>query len=315
MNSLLNKLINYGVFFILIFAINSCAHFRITNLEKNKFKKDDFYNLLSQEYLELAKFELYDMHDEIDANLFAFKSSISLNKKIFYPENPNNWKIPLSYEKEALMFFNKIKKLIKNEVYLNHPRHFAKTLAAYDCWIEQIEENWQTDHINACYEKFNKNLNFITSKISDDNKKVISKNNKKEINTSAQSNDIIRNKQENDKEVSVDKMTTFKTLVFFDFDKFTLSSQQLLQLELFINTASKYPDMQIFIEGHTDTMGSKDYNDALSTKRANFIKKHLLEKSLENKINTNSYGENKLLIHTNDEVKEKKNRRAELHLK
>ena len=110
-------------------------------------------------------------------------------------------------------------------------------------------------------------------------------------------------------------MTTFKTLVFFDFDKFTLSSQQLLQLELFINTASKYPDMQIFIEGHTDTMGSKDYNDALSTKRANFIKKHLLEKSLENKINTNSYGENKLLIHTNDEVKEKKNRRAELHLK
>ena len=165
------------------------------------------------------------------------------------------------------------------------------------------------------YEKFNKNLNLITSKTSDDNKKVISQNNKKEINTSAQSNDTISNKQENEKEVSVDKMTTFKTLVFFDFDKFTLSSQQLLQLELFINTASKYPDMQILIEGHTDTMGSKNYNDALSTKRANFIKKYLLEKSLENKINTNSYGENKLLIYTNDEVKEKKNRRAELHLK
>ena len=47
---------------------------------------------------------------KLDANLFAFKSSISLNKKIFYPENPNNWKIPLSYEKEALMFFNKVNK-------------------------------------------------------------------------------------------------------------------------------------------------------------------------------------------------------------
>ena len=52
-----------------------------------------------------------------EADIFAFKSSISLNKKIFYPENPNNWKIPLSYEKEALMFFNKVKKLIKNEAY------------------------------------------------------------------------------------------------------------------------------------------------------------------------------------------------------
>ena len=51
-------------------------------------------------------------------------------------------------------------------------------------------------------------------------------------------------------------MTTFKTLVFFDFDKFTLSSEQVIQLELFINTASKYPDMDILIEGHTDTMGS-----------------------------------------------------------
>ena len=27
------------------------------------------------------------MHDEIDANYFSFKSSLSFNEKVFYPEN------------------------------------------------------------------------------------------------------------------------------------------------------------------------------------------------------------------------------------
>ena len=103
---LVKKLINYVVFFGLIFIINSCAHFRIINLEKNNYNSQDFYKLLSKEYLDLAKYELYEMHDEIDANLFAYKSSLSLNKNIFYPENPVNWKIPNNYKDKAILMIS-----------------------------------------------------------------------------------------------------------------------------------------------------------------------------------------------------------------
>ena len=83
MKRLLNVIFNYGLFFMLIIAVNSCAHFRIQELEKKTSTHNNFYSLLSKEYLDFAKFELYEMHDEIDANYFALKASLSINNKIF----------------------------------------------------------------------------------------------------------------------------------------------------------------------------------------------------------------------------------------
>ena len=73
--------------------------------------------------------------------------------------------------------------------------------------------------------------------------------------------------------------------------------------------------MKIFVEGHADTVGSSNYNYSLSKKRANFIKEYLLKRNLKNNIQIKAYGESRLLMITEDEVKEKKNRRAELYLK
>ena len=87
MRSFLSQITNYGLFFIIIFTINSCAHFRIKNLEKNKLSSNNFYEFLSKEYLDFAKYELYEMHDEIDANYFAYKASLSLNEKVFFLKN------------------------------------------------------------------------------------------------------------------------------------------------------------------------------------------------------------------------------------
>ena len=86
MRSFLSQITNYGLFFIIVFTINSW-HFRIKNLEKNKFSSNNFYEFL-KEYLDFSKYELYEMQDEIDANYFAYKASLSLNEKVFFPEKP-----------------------------------------------------------------------------------------------------------------------------------------------------------------------------------------------------------------------------------
>ena len=161
MKRLLNVIFNYGLFFMLIVAVNSCAHFRIQELEKKTSTHNNFYSLLSKEYLDFAKFELYEMHDEIDANYFALKASQSINNKIFYPENPKNWKIPNNYIEEANVMFNKINNLIDKELHGNFPVEFSKMMLGYDCWIEQVEENWQLEHIEECYKKFYQNFKLI----------------------------------------------------------------------------------------------------------------------------------------------------------
>ena len=313
MNIFVNKLINFIIFFSVVLMINSCSHYRIQKLEEHDYDKKDFYQLLSFEYLKLAKFELYKMHDEIDANLFAHKSSLAKDKNIFYPENPSDWNISQKYERTANILYDKINKFMINKVYLEYPENFSQVLSAYDCWIEQIEENWQTDHIDACYEKLNKNLEIISMKLSEIDKKI----NEESIELSKNKNNL---KSENDEYKQNKKETSdinkkYKLIVFFEFDKFNLSSEQIIELETFIDKAKKNSDRKIFVEGHTDTMGSKLYNLKLSEKRANFIKEYLINKNLVNIIETISFGEEKPLIPSGDQVKEKQNRRAEIYLK
>ena len=57
------------------------------------------------------------------------------------------------------------------------------------------------------------------------------------------------------------------------------------------------------------------YPSSGKTTIANFIKKYLINRNLKNTIETIAFGENKLLVKTSDEIKEKQNRRAELYLK
>ena len=319
MKNIVNKLLNYGIFFGVIFLINSCAHLRVQNLEKTSFDKNSFYQLLSLQYLQLAKFELYEMHDEIDADLFAYKSSLALNEKVFYPENPNQWKLPSKYADASEEYYKKIKNLINEKIYLKFPENFAVALAAYDCWIEQIEENWQIDHINLCFTKLKDNLDYISTSeskivknLGDDSKK------EDNIHESVLQENINNNKDNSlrkEESQTSDSIYISNATVFFEFDKFSLTPSQIIKLELFVKTALANPDMNILVKGHTDTVGTSNYNYGLSKKRANFIKEYLLKRNLKNNIQIKAYGESKLLMITEDEVKEKKNRRAELYLK
>ncbi len=312
MNRILNKIINYGLFFIFMFAINSCAHFKIIDLEKNTSNPSNFYQFLSLEYLEFAKYELYEMKDEIDANHFAYKSSLSINKNKFYPENPKHWNIPNKYIEEANSMYKKINNLITQKAYNKFPEEFSKMLIGYDCWIEQVEENWQLDHIQSCYKKFNKNFKFISKTIV--NNTEIEIKTKESYNNNNEKNSDVKKNNNAYEEKFVENTQANKLVVFFEFDKFTLSSNQAIKLETFIKTALENTNMRILIEGHADTMGSKSYNQKLSKKRADFIKKYLMDRSLNNTIETRAFGEKSLLVETTDEVKEKKNRRAELYL-
>ena len=67
------------------------------------------------------------------------------------------------------------------------------------------------------------------------------------------------------------------------------------------------------VVGHTDTLGSKDYNMALSRKRADSVKDLLIDQGVEaNNINTTSHGKENPLIKTEDNVSEPGNRRVEV---
>jgi outer membrane protein OmpA-like peptidoglycan-associated protein len=82
---------------------------------------------------------------------------------------------------------------------------------------------------------------------------------------------------------------------------------------LFAEVAARGSGVDIQIVGHTDTVGSNDDNDALSVARAREIRDSLVTKGLRADITrVSGRGERDLLVDTGDDVREWRNRRAEV---
>ena len=301
-NSIVHKIINFLLISTFLLLINSCAYFRLQELDKHNFSQDNIYDLVSKEYKEFAYLELYEMHDELDANYFAFKANNILKTKIIRIENPKNWKIPDNYENEAKEEYKKISTLLKEEFTFQYPKLVAKLVSGYDCWLEQIEENWQIKDIEDCKNKFtNAYKKILASEVS---KQSISKKQKSEISSSSVS--------EKNKSYFIKGDKTKSVLVFFNYDSDKLSITEKDKLDNYISTIIKTDSNPIIIYGHTDTKGSKKYNLILSEQRALSVSKYFRKKGINNKLIIKSYGEDYPLIITGDNVEEENNRRVEV---
>ena len=301
-NSILHKIINFLLISTFLLLINSCAYFRLKELDKHNFSEDNIYDLVSKEYKEFAYSELYEMHDELDASYFAFKANDILKKKMIEIENPKNWNIPDNYQNEAQEQYKKISSLLKKDLTFQYPKLVAKLVSGYDCWLEQIEENWQIEDIKNCKNKYTDAYKKILT--SETSKQSINKNQKTNINSAPIS------EKNNSYFIKGDKINT--VLVFFNFDSHTLSVSEKERLDNYILTTVKTNSNPIIIYGHTDTKGSKKYNLILSEKRALSVSKYFRTKGINNKIIIKNYGESHPLIVTGDNIPEEKNRRVEV---
>jgi outer membrane protein OmpA-like peptidoglycan-associated protein len=64
--------------------------------------------------------------------------------------------------------------------------------------------------------------------------------------------------------------------VLFDFNKYTLKPEARERLAKISGIVLAYPDLKLDIEGHTDAIGSDEYNQTLSEKRADSVRGYLV---------------------------------------
>ena len=60
--------------------------------------------------------------------------------------------------------------------------------------------------------------------------------------------------------------------VLFDFNKYTLKPEARERLAKISGIVEAYPDLKLQVEGHTDSIGSDEYNVQLSEKRADSVR-------------------------------------------
>jgi outer membrane protein OmpA-like peptidoglycan-associated protein len=101
-------------------------------------------------------------------------------------------------------------------------------------------------------------------------------------------------------------------LLYFEKET-TLTADSAKLLPEIITAIRERNSTDISVIGHTDTVGSSEYNTLLSRSRANAVKDLLISQGAESKdIRTTSHGKGNLLIPTADNVNEPKNRRVEV---
>ncbi|GAB5525526.1 MAG: OmpA family protein [Roseivirga sp.] len=106
---------------------------------------------------------------------------------------------------------------------------------------------------------------------------------------------------------------TFDSGLMFASDKSILNGTTQSNLSELANTLQKYEDTNILIEGHTDSTGSDDHNQALSERRATSVTNYLIGTGIpSSRLTKVGYGESQPVADNNTSSGRTKNRRVEI---
>lgn len=109
--------------------------------------------------------------------------------------------------------------------------------------------------------------------------------------------------------------------VLFDFDKADLKPEAKPSLDKVVAVLKSYPKAAATIEGHTDSKGDDNYNQKLSERRAESVRKWLTANGASLRMSTRGWGEKKPIAPNakpdgrDDPEGRQKNRRVEITVK
>jgi len=100
--------------------------------------------------------------------------------------------------------------------------------------------------------------------------------------------------------------------VHFDFDKYNIKREYVPLLNEVVKVLKENPNVKVRIEGYTDNIGTKAYNDKLALKRAKTVKDYLVKAGIpEDRIEVAGFGKDKYIASNDSSIGRFTNRRAD----
>lgn len=286
-------------FLALACLLQACATtFALQELREVQPVDSPFHAELAQLYLDFSENEA-DQYDWRASQLFAEKGLMVAYGNNVEPEHPSNWDIAEHAREEVMDARASLEKAMQPEIYAAYPRELAQAHFYYDCWLEQLEEAWQSTDIEICRDQFFNQLVVLQAPIIAD----------------AAPADILDITQLDGPEITP-VITANSYLLFFPWDESKINTGQArLELSVLLDDLEENPDIDVIINGHADRSGTDQYNLDLSQKRAEFVRDTLIRSGVpEARIAYFAFGESDPTIQTPDGVREPANRRVEIFI-
>jgi OOP family OmpA-OmpF porin len=104
-----------------------------------------------------------------------------------------------------------------------------------------------------------------------------------------------------------------RLMLFFDFDSAELRPESLRELERVTQFMNQIPEATALIEGHTDSIGTEEYNLGLSERRAKSVYDYLVSRGINPaRLQSLGKGESQPIADNSTEAGRQQNRRVML---
>jgi OOP family OmpA-OmpF porin len=259
-----------------------CAGVTSSDFNKQKLPADKTFNAcLAQGFQDLSR-TTYGEGNYTQADIFAEKGRAAAAGNPAEPSAVVQMNMPSDKVSELQQARSRLIAALGKPQAKAAPCDAARCQIMYECWLHEQQQNWsfQAKQIASCKAGFD---------------------------------ECIRRLEFEEKAAMPPVTPPASFQVFFDFDKYNLRPEAPDVLKQFIAFAKKENIKKIRVVGHTDTVGSKAYNLRLSQRRAETVKKFLIDNGLKDaEITTVGVAFTDLLVPTPPGVPELKNRRAQV---
>lgn len=114
----------------------------------------------------------------------------------------------------------------------------------------------------------------------------------------------------------METLNSYARTILFDTGKASFKKETDQVLQAMVAIFKQYPQADFAIEGHTDSVGSKKTNQALSERRANAVRDYLIANGISaDRLTAAGYGEDSPIASNSTRAGRKENRRVEVKLK
>lgn len=225
--------------------------------------------------------------DWVDADYFSRKSLKAESGAVVPPENNAHWLIPLEqpygFRTQLANERARLVTALDDGGRDRAPALAARAQARYDCWVEEMERDWQTGMNGACHTEFLSALDEL--------------NGARASGTSAPP--ALRGYN-----------------VFFEFDKSSLTPEGRRVVDAAADALRSDAGLRIALVGKADLSGTDPYNLALSERRADTVRSVLLTRGItSDRVDERWVGEREPPVPTADGIREPRNRVVEVTLR
>jgi OmpA-OmpF porin, OOP family len=245
-----------------------------------------FHQALQKDYSDLAASERAQA-DWIDTVYFTGRAQRAADGETFDPQALAERRIPQPVVRDITEARTRLMSVLTDDNRKMLPVQASLAQTGFDCWMEQQEENFQPEDIEACKRTFNAAL------------------------AALEKGAVERPSMPSPPKAEGPMPSQFQVL--FDFNSAALTPEARKTVGDIGAAYKKYNPATVMVVGHTDTSGVGDSNIALSQKRAETVANALTKEGVaQNKMRIEAYGEERPKQKTGDGVKEQQNRRVDV---